>query len=313
MTIEKTEFSYPSSNGEHQIYATTWTPSKPNSIRAVLQVAHGMAEHTDRYDDFARYLAAQGFVVCANDHAGHGRSLNADGDFGYFGKEDGRYHLVADMHTLTQAAKKQLPNKPYFLLGHSMGSFLSRLYVTRFGRELHGAIFMGTGGENPLVDVAIAISKQGMRLRGEKATGRTIDRLTFGGYNKGIKHAKTQFDWLSANAENVQSFLSDKRAGFTFTYSAFYQLFSLVKEVTTSDWAKKVDAALPILFIAGKEDPVGSYGKGVEQSYRLLAEQGVKDLTLQLYDGMRHEILNEKNNLQVYEFVKMWMEKRMNF
>ncbi len=311
MTTKKTEFSYPSSNGEHPIFATVWTPGDTGSIRAVLQVAHGMAEHADRYDDFARYLAAQGFVVFANDHAGHGRSLNADGDFGYFGKENGRYHIVADMYQLTQAAKQQFPDKPYFLLGHSMGSFLSRLYVTRYGSELHGAIFMGTGGENPMVDIAIAISKHGMRLRGEKTPGRTIDKLTFGGYNKGIKHAKSPFDWLSANAANVQSFLSDKLSGFTFTYSAFYQLFSLVKEVTTADWAKKVAVDLPVLFIAGKEDPVGNYGKGVEQSYRLLAEQGVKDLTLQLYEGMRHEVLNEKNNLQVYEFVKMWMEKRI--
>ncbi len=159
------------------------------------------------------------------------------------------------------------------------------------------------------VSVDIYTFSDGSEL--ELTPGRTIDKLTFGNYNKGIKHAKSPFDWLSANAANVQSFLSDKLSGFTFTYSAFYQLFSLVKEVTTADWAKKVAVDLPVLFIAGKEDPVGNYGKGVEQSYRLLAEQGVKDLILQLYEGMRHEVLNEKNNLQVYEFVKMWMEKRI--
>ncbi len=312
MTIEKKDFSYPSSNGEHLIYATTWTPSDESRIRAVLQIAHGMAEHAERYDDFARYLAQQGFAVCANDHAGHGRSLNSDGNLGYFGKGDGRYHVVADMYTLTQTAKKQFPSKPHFLLGHSMGSFLSRLYVTRYGNELTGAIFMGTGGENPLVDLAISISKHGMRLRGEKAQGRVIDKLAFGGYNKEIKNAQTSFDWLSANAENVQSFLADKLSGFMFTYSAFHQLFSLVKEVTTKEWAEKISTGLPILFIAGKEDPVGNYGKGVEQSYKLLVEQGAKDVTLQLYDSMRHEILNEKNNMQVYEFVKLWMEKRIN-
>jgi alpha-beta hydrolase superfamily lysophospholipase len=309
MNILKKDFYYPSSSKEHSIYARSWMSDNSKDIKAVLQIAHGMAEHSDRYDDFAHYMASQGFAVYANDHAGHGNSLNKDKDLGYFSENDGRYHLVEDMYTLTKIAKEQNNKVPYFLLGHSMGSFLSRSYAVKHGNELSAAIFMGTGGPNTLIDVAIILSKRLMSIRGEKAQGRIMDRLAFGNFNKEIKNPQTSFDWLSTNKENVKNFLNDKLSGFMFTYSAFYQLFSLIKEVTNKSWGKEFPVKLPVLFISGKNDPVGNYGKGVDQSAELLMESGVEDVSVKLYEGMRHEILNEKENLQVYEYISQWLEK----
>ncbi|MDR0419726.1 MAG: lysophospholipase, partial [Prevotellaceae bacterium] len=165
MNILEKDFYYPSSSREHPIYARCWISDNNKDIKAILQIAHGMAEHSDRYDDFAHHMASQGFAVYANDHAGHGKSLNKDKNLGYFSEKDGRYHLMEDMYILTKIAKEQNSKMPHFLLGHSMGSFLSRLYAVKHGGELSAVIFMGTGGQNTLIDVAIALSKRLMSIR----------------------------------------------------------------------------------------------------------------------------------------------------
>lgn len=311
-TVIKKTFYFPSANGEQPIHAICWLPGYDKKIKAILQISHGMAEHIERYDNFARFITHYGFAVYANDHIGHGLSVNLKSAYGYFGSSNGRKHIVEDMHQLTLIAKKEHPGKPFFLLGHSMGSFLSRKYTTKYGSELTGAIYMGTGNGDPFLKIGILLSRLLTTIKGPTSTGNFLDRLAFGQFNKRIPHPVSQYDWLSVSKENVQNYLSDPLSGFTFTNSAFYELFSLINEVTNKNWAKQIPHNLPILLIAGEEDPVGNYGKGIIQTANLLKNAGVKHITIKLYKNMRHEILNEKNKSDVYEFISHWLFKQLN-
>jgi alpha-beta hydrolase superfamily lysophospholipase len=258
-SVIKRNFKYLSSNGEHNIFTLCWIPENKVSVKAILQIAHGMAEHADRYDNFARFMVNHGFAVYANAHAGHGHSVNEKEEKGYFGAKNGRNHLVEDMHQLTDIAKKEWPEKPLFLLGHSMGSFLSRKYTIKYNDELSGVIYMGTGNGNPFLKTGIVISGLLCKIKGSKASGKFLDKLAFGNFNKRVPDARSNFDWLSANKENVDNYLHDPLNGFIFTNSGFYELFSLINEVTNKHWAKQLPADLPILLISGEEDPVGAF------------------------------------------------------
>jgi len=312
-TVTKNTFYFPAANREQEIYAICWSPTENAKIKAILQISHGMAEYIERYDDFARFMAHHGFVVYANDHRGHGLSVNLKSEYGYFGPTNGRNHMVNDMHQLTLIAKKEHPDKPFFLLGHSMGSFLSRQYTIKYGFELTGVIYMGTGNGNLFLKTGIFLSHILTRIKGGKSTGKLLDRLAFGQFNKRIINPVSQFDWLSTNQENVQNYIADPSNGFTFTNSAFHELFSLINKVTNKRWAKQIPRSLPILLIAGEEDPVGNYGKGVIRTANLLKNANIKNVTVKLYKDMRHEILNEKNNLDVYNFICHWLDKQLKY
>lgn len=311
-TCLRETFNYPSSNKEHTIYAQKWIPEKEERAKAIIQIAHGMSEHSNRYSEFSNYLAQSGFVIFANDHAGHGKSLDQSGTKGFFGDQGGRDTLVKDMHLLSEIARRQYPELPFFLIGHSMGSFLSRKYTTIYREELTGAVYIGTGGANPFIDIVIRLSEWATKIKGNKSPGKLVNKLAFGRFNQRIVHPKTEFDWLSLNDENVQNYLTDPNCGFIFTNSAFYELFSLIKEVTDDSWAGQIPEKLPILLLSGAEDPVGDYGEGVIKTQELLIKHYLTDVSLKLYDEMRHEILNERNKLQVYSFIKDWLEKHIS-
>lgn len=311
MIVTKKNFYFPAANGEQQIHATCWFTENNKKAKAILQISHGMAEHIGRYDDFARFMVCQGFVVYANDHAGHGLSVNNKSVYGYFGSGKGRDHLIRDMHQLTLIAKNDFPGIPFFLLGHSMGSFLSRKYTVSYKNELTGVIYMGTGNSNPFLKTGIFLSQLLSKIKGPKSIGYFLDKLAFGQFNKRITKPKSRFDWLSANEENVKKYLADPLNGFTFSNSAFLELFSLINEVTNKKWAKQIPLNLPILLIAGEDDPVGNYGKGVYQTYCLLKKTGLKHVTIKLFKKMRHEILNEKYNMEVYKFINQWLNNEL--
>lgn len=307
MTVTKRTFYFPAANGQQSIHANCWFSENNKKIKAILQISHGMAEHIERYDDFARFMVCHGFVVYANDHAGHGLSVNNKSEYGYFGPGKGRDYLIRDMYQLTLIAKNEFPDTPFFLLGHSMGSFLSRKYTILHKHELTGVIYMGTGNGNPFLKAGIFFSQLLSKIKGPQSTGHFLDNLAFGQFNKQITKPQSSFDWLSANEENIKKYLADPLNGFTFTNSAFLQLFSLINEVTNLKWAKQMPSKLPVLLIAGEDDPVGNYGKGVYQTHRLLKKAGLKHITIKLFKGMRHEILNEKNNIEVYKFINQWL------
>lgn len=283
---------YPSADGKTTIHAVIWQPE--NQIRGVVQIIHGMAEYAQRYSGFAEELVKNGFAVVAEDHLGHGASVLSPDCLGYFSEAGGHELVLQDVRTLTVKAKELFPNKPYFLLGHSMGSFFCRKYISLYGNELSGAIIMGTGDMPAAVlNLAKFLTRCQAKKYGWGYKSNFINNLAFGGYNKKINPQRTQFDWLSVNEENVDKYIADELCGFPFTLSGFAGLFGIMKEACKAKTVAAVPKNLPVYFVSGKEDPVGGYAKGVIKTYNRFIKAGIEDISMTLYEGARHEILND--------------------
>lgn len=308
MGIVRKEFNYVSADCLNNIYACLWTEESAENYKGIVQISHGMAEHILRYEDFAMFLAEQGYLVCGNDHLGHGNTATNDSDLGFFGDECGSWnYLIHDMHYLMEFIKDRYPNIPYFILGHSMGSFLAREFVFRYGSDINGAVFLGTSGGNILIDVAIALSNRGIKIKSTREKGYSVNKLAFKPFNIKFRPIRTDFDWISSDEKVVDKFVADKKCGFVFTYAGYRDLFELLKCISKEKWAEGIPKKLPILLLSGDNDPVGDYGKGVEKVYERLLNSGCENVVMKLYEGGRHEMLNEKNKNLVYRFILKWL------
>lgn len=276
-------------------------------MKAVVEIAHGMAEHSGRYDAFATFLAEHGYGVYMNDHAGHGRSTQPKG---HFADENGWEHVIEDLNRLMNRAEQENPGKPLFLMGHSMGSFLSRCFLVRHGERLSGCILCGTMGENPGIKLGKKVASIQCRVLGPRSRGQMIDRLAMGGYNKGIEHPVNAFAWLSTDEENCRAYAADPLCGFAFTAAGYRDLFTGLEEISSPGWAGRVPKDTPVYLLAGDKDPVGNYGKGPVQVAEALKAAGVRDVTCKIYPGMRHELLNERGKEQVYQDILNWLESK---
>ncbi|MCR4925259.1 MAG: alpha/beta hydrolase [Clostridiales bacterium] len=308
MKISKKEYTFSSASGLADIYAESYTPENPADVRAVVQIAHGMAEHIERYTDFANYLCSKGFAVFMNDHLGHGKSISDESELGYFGEKDGYRDIVNDMKTLSDIAKTEYPDIPFIIFGHSMGSFLARSYCEKYGALIDGAVFSGTSGSNPATPLAIKLASFVAKQKGSHYRSDFINTLAFGNYNKRFE-GRTPFDWLTRDENIVDKYIEDPHCGFLFTAAGFKDLFSLLKSVSSKSWYESIPYSLPILLISGAVDPVGDYSKGVAQVYKDLKDSGHKDVTLKLYDNSRHEVLNEISKDVVFADVADWISK----
>ncbi len=292
MAYQKSEFFFPSTTGLAEIHAAKYIPVEKEVV-AVLQIAHGMAEHLERYEAFIEALSDEGIAVYINDHLGHGKSVKSEDEKGYFG-EQGYKGLVADCARLTEIAKEDYPSIPYFIFGHSMGSFVARAYCVEHHGAIDGAIICGTGGANPAAAMGIAIAKMIQKSKGDHYHSTFINNLAFGSYNKRFE-GRTDFDWLTKDNEQVDKYIADPDCGFLFTVNGFIALFSVLKYVNSKDWYQGVPDNLPIYLIAGEDDPVGNYGIGVSDVYNRLLDTGHMDVSISLYPDARHEILNESD------------------
>lgn len=275
---------------------------------AVLQVTHGMAEHLLRYEKLAEYLNEQRVVVIGHDHLGHGASAQA-GMQGYFHDEKTKHGLVQDLYQVTEWGKDQYPDLPFFILGHSMGSFVLRNYLYDYGEAIDGAILMGTGQQPVwMTRLGQQSAKLLSKLQGEKHHSKLIDQLAFGSMNRKILNKRTNKDWLSTLSTEVDAYLADPNCGFLFTLSGYHELFSLIIRSQDQELLKKVPKNLPLLFLSGKEDPVGEYGKGVMKAANAFRAAGVEHVMVQLYENARHELLNETQKVTVFHDICKWME-----
>ncbi len=306
MKIIRKEYSVPSKSGVANVFARCWMPE--NGPKAIFQIAHGMAEHGERYEDFANFMCEKGFAVLVDDHVGHGKSINSDDDLGYFGEQNGWDAFVEDERALTELIKAEYPDIPIVFFGHSMGSFIAREYIRRYGKDerIKAAIFCGSSGKNPAAAIAILLADAVAKAKGSKHRSKFIDKLAFGTYNKRIENPKTPFDWLTTDSSLVDKYIADKHCGFLFTATGYRDLFNILNRVSGKDWYNELDNEIPILLTAGEDDPVGLYGKGIKQVYNDLKLADKKDVTLKLYAGMRHEILNEIGREKVYEDIAAW-------
>ena len=302
----KEEFYFTSSCGTTKIHAVRYIPE--GNITAILQITHGMVEYIERYEDFALFMASKGFLVTGHDHLGHGKSINSKEEWGYFAKEDGNKAVLYDIYQLTQITKEAYPNLPYFLLGHSMGSFYTRQYLCQFGQELDGAIVMGTGCQ------PLALVKSGMLLiqiialfKGWRYRCRFIDNMAFGSYNKAFEPGRTPKDWLSKDTAIVDHHATDERCNFTFTLNAYYNMFKGISRLYDKNLLSNMPKNLPVFFVAGSMDPVGDFGKGVLKVVDMFRKIGMKNVKVKLYEDDRHEILNETDRSQVYMDLYQWL------
>lgn len=308
MEIIREEYMYRSTTGTCDIRAHSYTPADTSGVRAILQIVHGMAEHSERYHDLAVFMAEHGYAVYIHDQAGHGRSVTRESELGYFGAENGWKNLVRDVHILTGKAIETHVNRPVFLLGHSMGSFVARAYATAFAGALSGAIFSGTSGPNPGAAAGIAVAKLTEKFQGDHFRSAFIDHIAFGSYNKKYDNPRTSFDWLSRDTQQVDRYIADPLCGFLFTAAGYRDMFTLLQTVSGKKWYEGVPKSLPILLISGTMDPVGGYGKGVRQVAQTLKKTGHKNVTLHLYQDARHELFNETIAADVRQDLLDWTE-----
>lgn len=298
-------FFYPSGTGSCDIAAYKWLPS--GEPQAVIQIVHGMAEYALRYDDLANYLSGLGYAVYAEDHLGHGASINGKGKRGFFAETDGWTAVINDIMKLHETAKKENPGKKMILYGHSMGSFLARTCASRYPDEFDAFVFSGTAGKNPVLGIAKAIAKSHIKKHGADQPDDMLNKLAVGSYNKKIKDARTPVDWISCDNEVVDKYAADDLCGFTFTSGAFRDMFDGIGEITGKEWASKVKN-VPIYLLAGRQDPVGNYGKGVIEVSDNLLKTGHTKVVLQLYENGRHEMHNELNKDEVYRGIAAFIK-----
>ncbi|MCI8303800.1 MAG: alpha/beta hydrolase [Lawsonibacter sp.] len=306
--IQTFDFSYPSSDGIHTVHAREWVPE--GRPRCVVQIVHGVAEHIGRYDQTARFLASRGYLVCGEDHLGHG--LTAGGKFGYFGPRHGWDLVVRDVRRLRELEGEKFPSLPYVILGHSMGSFLTRTYLIRWPGTADAAVLSGTGQESAAAVAAGKALAGGLcQAKGPDYVSRLVNDLSLGSYNRAFQPNRTPSDWLSRDASAVDAHLADPLCAFIPTVGMFRDMMGGLQFIARRSNLAKMCRNTPVLFLSGDHDPVGSMGKGVQKVASMFRTAGCRDITVKLYPGGRHEMLNEINRQEVFHDLVAWLEHKL--
>ncbi len=300
---------FKSSDKKTMIHAVAWIPENREPV-AVIQIVHGMVEYIERYEEFAEYLNSKGFIVVGHDHLGHGESVITNEDWGFIDEVNPSAKLIEDMRRLYVGAKKQYPDLPFFLLGHSMGSYLVRKYITVYGNDLSGIILTGTGMEKKattkagLMVIRALAKKYGWRYRSD-----FVRELMYTSPYKlyDLKGIDPERGWITRDAEITKKYYSDPKCTFTFTLNGYEALVSTVEFVCDKNNIKKIPKKVPLLIASGDMDPVGNLGKGVKEFYNAVVKTGKINVECKLFPDARHEILNETNRDEVYDFIYNWM------
>lgn len=307
------DFHFLSKDAKTKIHGVRWLPDD-GVVHGVIQLVHGMQEHIGRYEEFAEFLAGKGFLVVGHDHLGHGQSVRDEAHRGYFCKSKPSDTLVSDIHQVTAITKRVYPDLPFMIFGHSMGSYLVRRYLTIYSDDVDAAILCGTGS------VPDAVCRAGMILcgfiamfRGWHYRSRLVKKGTFGkSYAKFcLDGSEPEKSWLCKDTERVKKFYSDPLCGVDFTLNGYYGLFSTVSYDNQETYIRQIRNDLPIFLISGSEDPVGDAGIGVKRVYQQYKKAGLKDVTLKLYEGDRHELINEPDRETVFADVWEWITSRL--
>lgn len=303
--MKREDFSFDSRDGKTKIHAVRWLPDTETPT-GILQIIHGMAEHVERYEDFAGFMCSKGFVVTAEDHLGHGKSVSVTE--GYFCKQDPATVVVRDVHRLKKITQEKYPGVPYYILGHSMGSFIMRNYLFRYGKGIDGSIIMGTGMQPKGMVLGLKLMSGCACLFGKSQKPcEFINKVAFGSYLKKIDKPRTVYDWLTKEESIVDRYVADPLCGFTFTGNGFKTMAELLWRLGKEANLSKMPVTLRVLIVSGDEDPVGDYGQGPKKVYDSFVAEGMQRVDLKLYGGDRHEILNEKDHEQVYEDIYQWI------
>lgn len=310
MEIKCTQNIYISANGTSRISYYILYPEN-TEIKGIIQISHGMCEYFSRYTHFAKYLCGLGFIVCGNDHLGHGNSVSKSADLGYFSRRDGYQDLIEDLNTLTDIMQKRYPDFPYFLLGQGMGALIAQLFLPRYGQKLTGCILCGIPASQPTSAMNVKISNSVVHTKGPYYRSSMLNKLASGSYLKKIKNSKTPFDWLTHDEKIISIYQSDEKCNFILTASGFRDYYRLLVMANSLKTYRTTPHSLPLIFLSGDMDPVGNYGTGVRQIASYYKNSGQKNLELVLYKNDRHEILNETNKLEIYGDILRWIERTL--
>lgn len=304
--MKRTDVSFIASDSK-KIQTYKWMNKDSSHAKAVIQIAHGMAEHVLRYEDFAKFLTDKGFIVYGNDHRGHGNNIVAPDDKGFFTDHNGFHRVVADMYELTNQIKKTYPELPIIIFGHSMGSFLTRRYIQLHGNDVDGVILSGTGGDQGIMGkIGLLVAKAEKRRIGRRTPSTLMDKLVFGKFNQQFADARTDFDFLSRDEAEVNAYIADNLCGFVCSSGFFVDLLEGINLIHQKKEIIQTPKGLPILLISGDADPVGDNGIGVKNVYELYRDIGCEHVAFKLYKEARHEILNELNKDEVHEDILNW-------
>ena len=302
----RTDFYYDSC-GAGKIHGCRWMPE--GTPKGIVQIVHGIAEFVERYDSFANFLTSAGFIVVAEDHMGHGQSIGDGSIQGFF--TGGWFAAVDDTMQLLNDTMAAFPGIPYILFGHSMGSFMARTILAKYPNSgISGAIICGTGWQPRLALPALISVVEGLcKKKGETTPDPALHKMIFGGYNNRITDPRTDFDWLTRDEAIVDAYIAHPLCGFVPACGLLRDMMKGIYYVEQPKNLQNMKKHLPVLFIAGKEDPVGPYGKGVEQAHKAFQKAGMVRTSIKLYPDCRHEILNETNRQEVYEDVLTWLQQ----
>jgi len=304
------EFFYESSTGVNTIRAIKAVPNC--TPKAIVQIAHGIADHIDRYKDFMAFLSEEGFIAVGNDHLGHGHTIRHPIEQGFFAYNHGWDHAVNDIKKLQEISIAQHPGLPYILFGHSMGSFLIRTFIIKYPDSYDAAVISGTGHmPQAIIKSGYALASSISKTKGPRYVSKLIDDIAFGAYNKAFKPARTDFDWISRDNEQVDKYVNDPLCGFIATASLFTDMMGGLKFITDQENIDRMNKSKPVCFISGSDDPVGENGKGVERAYKAFCDAGIKDIYMKLYPSGRHEMLNEINRDEVYSDISLWIKSKI--
>jgi len=286
----------------HKSYMYKWEPEDDIKALGVVHLVHGSCEHSKRYIEFANFLTNNGYIVYSSDLRGHGLSVSSEEELGYFGEKNGWTNLVDDLHEVTEFIKKEHQGLKVFMLGHSMGSFLARNYGMVYGGDINGLIATGTAqNPKPILKFAKFLAERDIKKTGGKRRNELLNKMSYDSFNNQFKPMRTDKDWLTRDEKIVEEYIEDKFCGYVFTSSGFRDMFDGLLFITNKNNIKNAPKNLPILLLSGGNDPVGGNGKMIKKAYNDYKKYGITNIKMKLYEGMRHEILNEIGKEEVYK------------
>lgn len=308
--MQSSSFTQRASDGvEVQVYR--WLPD--GEVKGTLQIVHGMAEHGARYARFAHAANERGFAVYADDHRGHGKTAPRTEDTGFFAAEQGWRAVLDDLYRLADTITKEHPNVPHVLFGHSMGSFFSQQMLFERGDQFAAVVLSGStsGRSNPLAPIGRLVARAERARLGARGRSKLLTKLSFGAFNSAFKPARTEYDWLSRDASEVDKYIADDRCGFDVTTQMWVDLLDGLKGIADPANIAKVPKSLPLYIVSGSEDPVHGRQKGLEMLVGDYAKAGLTRVTWKTFPGARHEIVNESNREEVTRDILDWVERTL--
>ncbi len=306
MNYDLSELTFPSSDGTHTIHAEVYIP-KTGAYKAIIQLAHGMIDFVERYKGLADFLTGEGYIFAGNDHLGHGKSVASSEDYGFFASKGGADYVIEDLHTMNRHLRHTYTGVPVILLGHSMGSFIARLYAAKYPRTISALIIHGTAGPNALLPIGKLLAATVSLFCGERHRSRMVASMAFAGYNSKFPKEEGKNAWLTRDLSAIEGHDDDERSNFIFTVSGYRDLFRFLGRCNSKAWFKSFPKGLPTLILSGSADPVGAYGKGPAYVYKHLLLAGCNNIEIKLYDGARHELFNETNKEEVFRDIALWL------